>query len=87
MSWGSGLRLFANLAEIIADTVSDENERKILYKGMIAEFEAFDCDTMFECRGIDVILDEVLDQIYEPEENEDLGEDDDDWPDGGREMF
>ncbi len=86
MSWGSGIRLFASIAEIISDTISDEDERKILFKGMIAEFEAFDCDTIFECRGIDPVLDEVLDEIYEPVED-DEDEDEEEWPDGGREDF
>lgn len=88
MSWSSGTRLFANIAEIIADTVLDEGERKILYKGMIAEFESFDCDTLFECRDIDHVLDDLLDEIYEPIEGEDFDDDDEEeWPDGGREDF
>lgn len=86
MSWSSGIRLFAGIAEIIADTISDESERKLLYKGMIAEFESFDCDTLFECRDIDPVLDSVLDEIYEPE-NEVEEDEEDEWPDGGREDF
>lgn len=84
MSWSSGSRLFAGIAEIIADTISDENERKLLYKGMIAEFESFDCDTLLESKGIDHVLDDILDEIYEPVEGDDF---DDEWPDGGREHF
>jgi hypothetical protein len=86
MSWSSGSRLFAGIAEIIADTISDENERKLLYKGMIAEFESFDCDNLFECRDIDPVLDSVLDEIYEPVVVDDFDEEEE-WPDGGREDF
>ena len=83
MSWSSGSKLFASIAEIIADTVLDEDDREILYKGMIAEFESFDCDTLHECRGIDHILDDILDEIYESEDEDE----EDEWPDGGREDF
>lgn len=86
MSWSSGSRLFAGIAEIIAETISDESERKLLYKGMIAEFESFDCDTLFECRDIDPVLDSVLDEIYEPVEGDNFDEEEE-WPDGGREDF
>ncbi len=86
MSWSSGSKLFSNLAEIIADTVRDEDDRVVIYKAMIAEFEAFDCDTLMECRDIDVILDEVLDELYDYDELEEEDEEDE-WPDGGREHF
>lgn len=83
MGWSSGSGLFEEIAEIILDVVDDEDDRREIYQRMIEAFECRDCDTLAECVGIDHVLDEVLDEAYgEPDEDEE-----DDWPDGGREDF
>lgn len=86
MGWSSGSGLFADVAEIIADNVPDEDDRRVIYKAMIEAFEDRDCDTLMECTGIDETLDEVLEEIYGPEEDDDDDEDDV-WPEGGTENF
>lgn len=85
MGWSSGSGLFAEIAEVIADTVADEDDRRIIYEAMIEAFIDRDCDTLDECVGIDHVLDEVLDETHSEEEVD--GDDDDEWPDGGREDF
>lgn len=87
MSWSSGSRLFANIAESIAEIVADDEERAAIYKCMIEEFSNFDCDTLFECTGIDDVLDEILEETYGSDSEEDEDEDEEEWPDGGREDF
>lgn len=84
MGWSSGSGLFADIAEVIADNVADEDDRRIIYEAMIEAFIDRDCDTLDECVGIDHVLDELLDETLSEEEVED---DDDEWPDGGREDF
>jgi hypothetical protein len=85
MSWSLS-ELFTNIAEIIVNTVSAENERKILYRGIIAEFESFDCDSLHGCYDIDHVLDSILDEFYEDDEIK-FDDNEDEWPDGGREDF
>ena len=85
MGWGSGSSLFADIAEVIADTVADEDDRRTIYEAMIEAFMDRDCDTLDECLGIDHVLDEVLEEINSEEEDD--SDDDDEWPDGGREDF
>ena len=84
MGWSSGSGLFADIAEVIADNVADEDDRRIIYEAMIEAFIDRDCDTLDECVGIDHVLDELLDETLSEEEVED---DEDEWTDGGREDF
>lgn len=85
MGWSSGSGLFADIAEVIADTVADEDDRGTIYEAMIEAFMDRDCDTLEECTGIDHVLDEVLEETHSEEEVD--SDDDDEWPDGGREDF
>lgn len=89
MGWSSGSGLFAEIAAVIAETVTDEDDRKAIYESMIEAFTERDCDTLEECTGIDYILDEALAEALDididpPDSDEDEG---DEWPDGGREDF
>lgn len=86
MGWSRGSELFARIAEVIETVVRDEDDRHEIYKEMIAAFEDFDCDTLMECTDIDFILDELLEEAYGDTEDSDEDEDDE-WPDGGREDF
>lgn len=65
MGWSSGSSLFADIAEVIANNVTDEDERKAVYAIMIESFIERDCDTLDECLGIDHVLDEVLSEVLE----------------------
>jgi hypothetical protein len=82
MSWSSGSSLFSDVAEIIAENVVDDNVRKLIYMGLIEAFQNYDCDTLDECTDIDPVLDKLLEALVEEDE-----EDEDEWPDGGREYF
>lgn len=87
MGWSSGSSLFADIAETIADTVTDEDERRAVYTAMVESFIDRDCDTLDECTGIDHVLDEVLADALDIDDDDDDDDEDDSWPDGGREDF
>jgi hypothetical protein len=83
MGWSSGSSLFSDVAEIIAENVVDDNVRKLIYMGLIEAFQNYDCDTLDECMDIDPVLDTLLEALIESDEEDE----DDEWPDGGRENF
>jgi hypothetical protein len=83
MSWGRGSELFSDVAEIIAENVVDDNVRKLIYMGLIEAFQNYDCDILDECMDIDPVLDKLLEALVESNEEDE----DDEWPDGGRENF
>jgi hypothetical protein len=83
MSWSSGSSLFSDVAEIIAENVVDDNVRKLIYMGLIEAFQNYDCDTLDECTDIDPVLDTLLEALVDEDEDDE----DNEWPDGGREMF
>jgi hypothetical protein len=83
MGWSSGSSLFSDVAEIIAENVVDDNIRKLIYMGLIDAFQNYDCDTLDECMDIDPVLDTLLEALVESDEEDE----DDEWPDGGRENF
>jgi hypothetical protein len=83
MSWGRGSELFSDVAEIIAENVVDDNVRKLIYMRLIEAFQNYDCDTLDECMDIDPVLDKLLEALVESDEEDE----DDEWPDGGRENF
>lgn len=86
MGWSSGSSLFADIAEVIANNVTDEDERRAVYDAMIEAFTERDCDTLDECVGIDHILDEALADALDLDDDEEDDEEDV-WPGGGREDF
>ena len=61
MGWSSGSSLFANIAEVIASRIVDEDIRRDVYDVMLNEFSNHDCDTLDECYDIDDVLDAALD--------------------------
>ena len=86
MGWNRGSELFARIAEVIETVVDDEDDRREIYTVMITAFEGFDCDTLEECTDIDYVLDELLEEAYGDTDDSDEDEEDE-WPDGGREDF
>jgi hypothetical protein len=84
MGWSSGSALFGDVAEVIAENVVDDNIRKLIYMGLIDAFQNYDCDTLDECMDIDPVLDTLLEAMVSADDED---EEDDEWPDGGRENF
>lgn len=83
MGWSSGSSLFSDVAEIIADNVDDDARKLIMYKRLIESFQNHDCDTLDECTDIDPVLDTLLGALI----GADKEDEEDEWPDGGREHF
>ena len=65
MGWSSGSGLFADIAEVIANSIANDDERRSVYDAMIEAFVERDCDTLDECLGIDHVLDAALSEILE----------------------
>ena len=73
MAWITGASIFAEIAETITRYVSDEDDRKMIYKELVELFQDYDCENLDECVDIDFVLDEVLIEaeiIADLEENE-----------------
>lgn len=70
MGWASGSSLFADIAEVIADNVTDEDERRTVYDAMIVSFMERDCDTLDECFDIDSVLDAALNEALDVDDDE-----------------
>jgi hypothetical protein len=70
MGWSSGSRLAGELIEAAKDTISDAVERGEFYQLMVDRFQDFDCDTLDECIGIDLVFDEVWNELYPDDDYE-----------------
>jgi hypothetical protein len=72
MAWITGASIFAEIAETITRYVSDEDDRKMIYKELVELFQDYDCENLDECVDIDFVLDEVLieAEIIEGDEEE-----------------
>lgn len=62
MGWARGSSLMGDLICAVM-VVDNEKIRAKIYRRMITAFEDYDCDTLDECRGIDLVFDEVLDEM------------------------
>ena len=65
MGWASGSELFERIAKTISGYVGDPEKRHKIYRQMYEDFRDFDCDTLYECKGIDPELDKIIDEDYE----------------------
>jgi hypothetical protein len=72
MAWITGASIFAEIAETITRYVSNEDDRKMIYKELVELFQDYDCENLDECVDIDFVLDEVLieAEIIEGDEEE-----------------
>lgn len=70
MGWASGLRLFADVIDIVQENVADDDVRKEIYSSLITAFESFDMDEAGELVGIDAAYDEAYSEKYPQREDE-----------------
>lgn len=71
MGWASGSEIFNKLVVSAKRNIKDEAARERFYRDAIKAFEDSDWDTQDEVRGIDAVLDKVLDELH-PMESDDL---------------
>jgi hypothetical protein len=70
MGWASGSGLLANVIMAVKVELDCGGKDKIrFYKRLIEAFEDHDCDTLDECRDIDPLFDNALDQLHPPEDD------------------
>jgi len=64
MGWGSGSSTFSAVIVAVKPVVASKEDRKKIYRQIIAAFEEQDWDTQDECLGEDEAYDEVYAEIY-----------------------
>lgn len=60
MGWASGSGVAYPIIKAIKKNVPDQKARRKIYKALIDAFEDADCDTLYECCGVDPIYDEFF---------------------------
>lgn len=70
MGWSGGSRMMDDVMTVLMKRVRDKDVRYRIYKDLIAIFEDFDCDTLYECQGRDKVFDEVWNELYPNDEDE-----------------
>lgn len=68
MGWSSGSSL---MSEVIVSALKHvpTSCRKKFYKELIEAFEQCDCDTLYECEGIDKLYDAAYASLYPNKED------------------
>lgn len=64
MGWSSGSGLMSDVIKSVKKHVPDEDARKAIYKPLIKSWEQEDCDTLYECKGMDPAFDAALPKKY-----------------------
>jgi hypothetical protein len=60
MGWASGSCLMGEVIRVIKKEVPDDEQRRLIYKGLIKAFRNEDCDTLDECIGDDPAFDAAM---------------------------
>jgi hypothetical protein len=60
MGWSGGSALMADVIDASRKAVPDEKTRARFCKKVIAAFQDHDCDTLYECEGVDPVFDKAL---------------------------
>lgn len=77
MSWKSGSSLLSGIIEDLSENI-DADTRVEVYKVLILNFEAFDCDTLSECLEQDNAFDRAWKLVGNEIEDDDLDYEDQD---------
>ena len=59
MAWPEGANLLCDLLDILKKEIPQARKRRV-YMKILDCFEAMDCDTAYEARGIDKVMDQIL---------------------------
>ena len=70
MSWREGSDIFRSIAEVIANRLDDDNDRKAIYEDLVGVFAEYDCDNLTSSVGVDSVLDEVLEALLAEDSEE-----------------
>jgi hypothetical protein len=63
MGWSGGYRLMGQVIEAVKGHVPEASKPDV-YRSLIAAFEDHDCDTLDDCRGVDPVYDNLMDDRY-----------------------
>jgi len=64
MGWSNGTYVMEDIIPLFKKNVPDKTMRKTLYKGIIDILEGQDWDCQEECKGIDPLYDEALNELH-----------------------
>ena len=78
MSWNACAGLFGELIYVTMKSVPDDDSRREIYEHMIDSFIENDWDAFDECKGVDPIYDEIIDERFPSEELEEEDEEPED---------
>jgi hypothetical protein len=56
--------MFDKIVDCINGIDIDDDQKKELYNTLLEVFESFDYDIIYECSGLDSVLDEVINEYY-----------------------
>lgn len=71
MGWATGSELVERIAEKVFEAVEDEEIRREIYDVLVDAVLDMDCDTLDECRGIDPVLDDCINEKWASDEFDD----------------
>ena len=64
MGWSTGSSLMSDIIEQFEDLEIDDETKKKVYTTLIEAFDNYDCDTLFECVGVDDMYDDAYKEIF-----------------------
>lgn len=70
MSWSSGSEVAREIIVVVKKNVKDDKVRTKIYEKLIDIFEDQDCDTMYECIGVDKVYDRLYNELYPNDDEE-----------------
>ena len=63
MGWCSGGSLMAKIVESAVKNIPSAEQRAAFYVPVIRAFQYEDCDTLYECEGMDPAFDAALEKV------------------------
>jgi hypothetical protein len=68
MGWSEGSLIVSNMAEVILSCDLKPEQRHEILNALVLYVLANDCDTIDECRGMDPVLDAIIDEQWGSDE-------------------
>jgi hypothetical protein len=69
MGWSGGSDLFEAVIKATKKQVKSKKKRKKIYRPILAAFEQHDWDNLDECEGLDKAYDEIVAELYPPDDD------------------
>lgn len=70
MGWSEGSLMVSNVAEDVIHLGLTDGQKRTILSSLVKYVLENDCDTIDECRGMDPVLDAIIDEQWGKEEEE-----------------